>query len=250
MANTPRYVDLPGGVPGEIHAVLDSTNAEARRRIAKGDARDLWIAAAEQTGGRGRRGRAWISEAGNLFASRIVKPGCPPARAAELSFVAALAVRDAVVATLPATAPPVTCKWPNDILIARQKVSGMLLEAEGFSGWVVIGIGINVKAAPEGVEFPATSLAAHGATAGAEAVLAALAAAFEERFMTWKRDGFAPIRMAWRTAASGLGETIRVRLEAREFEGIFRDIDDSGALLVERADGAVERVAAGDVFFA
>lgn len=235
-------------VAHEVHDQLDGTNAEARRRIEAGTAADLWIVARRQTGGHGRRGRTWISERGNLYASRLMLRDCPPARAAELSFVAALAVRDAVRALLPENAPPVTCKWPNDVLIGRRKVAGLLLEAEGGAPWIVVGIGVNVAAAPDGVETPATALARHGATADADACFAALAAAFEQWLGVWREGGFAPIRAAWIKAASGLGETIRVRLETREFQGIFRDLDPQGVLLVECEDGRIEAVAAGDVF--
>ncbi|MDA5193753.1 biotin--[acetyl-CoA-carboxylase] ligase [Govanella unica] len=232
----------------EVHDSLDSTSAEARRRVSAGAFQDLWIVARRQTSGRGRRGRAWVSDSDNLYASRLIDPACPSARVAELSFVAALAARDAVRAQLPPGAPPVTCKWPNDVLIGRRKVAGLLLEGEGGSRWVVVGIGINVTDFPDGMETPATSLVAQGGTADVEAVFGALADAFEQWLTVWRTSGFAAIRAAWRDAASGLGEKVRVRLETREFEGIFRDLDPSGALIVDCADGREERVAAGDVF--
>ncbi len=234
-------------VPREIHATLDSTNAEARRRIGDGRAHDVWIMAREQSGGRGRRGRSWVSDPGNLYVTRLVKPDCPPSQAAELSFVAALAARDAIKALLPQAA--VSCKWPNDVLIDRRKVAGLLLETEGTSGWIAVGIGINVQLYPDGVEFPATAIKNHGSRATVDDVLAALADAFEVWLDRWQRSGFPVIREAWRAGASGLGETIRVRLDGRELTGIFQDIDAQGALILNMGSGRQERIAAGDVFF-
>lgn len=249
MLRDPERLILPGLPAIEIYDHLPSTNAEARRRIATGQATDGWIVARAQSAGRGRRGRAWISEEGNLFASRILEPRMPAFRAPELSFVASLATFDAVSAHLPPASATVTCKWPNDILINRCKAAGLLLESEGASGWVVIGIGVNVMSAPAGVEFPATSLREHGGRASAPDVLQSLAAAFERWYEIWRAGGFVPIRDAWRQRAAGIGEAIRVRLEAREFTGSFMDIDETGALLVRLSEGTIGRVAAGDVFF-
>lgn len=249
MAGEPERLILSGLPAIEIYDLLPSTNAEARRRIATGQATDGWIVARAQSEGRGRRGRAWISDKGNLFASRILEPRAPASRAPELSFVASLAAVDAVSAHLPPASATVACKWPNDILINRRKAAGLLLESEGASGWVVIGIGVNVMSAPSGVEFPATSLRDHGSRASAMDVLQSLAAAFEHWYEVWRAGGFAPIRDAWRQRAAGIGEAIRVRLETREFTGTFMDIDETGALLVGLSGGTIERVAAGDVFF-
>ena len=249
MAGEPERLILSGLPAIEIFDLLPSTNVEARRRIATAQAADGWIVARAQSEGRGRRGRAWVSEKGNLFASRIVEPRAPASRAPELSFVASLATFDAISAHLPPTAGPVACKWPNDVLISRRKVAGLLLESEGSSGWVVVGIGVNVTSAPTDVEFPATSLQEHGSRATALDVLKSLASVFEHWYEIWRDGGFAPIRDAWRQRAAGMGETIRIRLEMREFTGTFMDIDETGALLVRLSGGTIERVAAGDVFF-
>lgn len=249
MLREPERLILPGLPVIEIYDLLPSTNAEARRRIATAQAMDGWIVARAQSAGRGRRGRTWISEEGNLFASRILEPRMPAFRAPELSFVASLATFDAVSAHLPLASATVTCKWPNDILINRRKVAGLLLESEGASGWVVVGIGVNVTSAPMDVEFPATSLHEHGSRAVALDILKSLASTFEHWYAIWREAGFAPIRDAWRQRAAGLGEAIRVRLETREFTGTFMDIDETGALLVRLSEGTIERVAAGDVFF-
>lgn len=248
MNDSPESLTLSGGVPGFFFSVLDGTNAEARRRIAAGAAADCWIIAERQTSGRGRRGRAWLSEPGNIYISRLMQPGCPPARAAELSFVTALAVHDLARGELGANAD-VACKWPNDVLVRRRKLSGILLESEGAGDWLVIGIGINVAHAPEGVEFPATCLMNEGGARSARELIAPLAAAFDARLQQWREGGFAAIRAAWREVATGIGGPVRVRLHDREIHGRFDDIDETGALLLTRADGGTERIAAGDVFF-
>jgi BirA family biotin operon repressor/biotin-[acetyl-CoA-carboxylase] ligase len=240
---------IPGAPPVEIFDTLDSTNAEGHRRIATGTAADRWIVARQQTGGRGRRGRTWVSEPGNLYASRIVSPRAPVARMPELSFVTGLAAYDAVAAHLDPAHGPIACKWPNDVLVKRRKVAGILLEGEGVSGWLTIGIGINVMSAPEGVEFPATSLRAEGASPELTDVIVSLVTAFERWYEIWRRDGFAPIREVWKSRAAGIGDTIRVRLESRELTGVFQDIAEDGALLLQLPNGVQERIAAGDVFF-
>lgn len=248
MSAGPQRRTLSCGLPAEIFDSLDGTNAEARRRIGAGVARDLWIVAGSQSGGRGRRGRTWISQPGNLYATRLIRPDCPPAQAAELSFVAALAVRDAVAGQL-AAAAGVTCKWPNDVLINGRKTAGILLEGEGISGWIAVGIGINVAHAPEAMEFPATSIHGEGGAGDPDILQDSLATTFETWLAAWRDGGFGAILKAWRAVATGLGEPIRVRLEGRELHGRFDDIDDSGALILGRDDGGRERIAAGDVFF-
>src|SRR5690606_23232845 len=122
----------------------------------------------------------------------------------------------------------VSCKWPNDVLVARRKVSGILLESEGAGEWIVVGIGVNVAHAPADVEYPATSLAAEGVTDDARALLYPLSAAFETRLAEWRAGGFAAVRTAWHNVATGIGQAIRVRLQDRELHGRFDDIDETG----------------------
>ena len=150
---------LPAGYRLIEYDELDSTNEEARRRAAAGDVGPLWIIARSQTAGRGRRGREWVSPRGNLMATLLMKPGCAPAEAARLSFVAALAVHDALCAWLPSER--VQLKWPNDTLVNGKKISGILLETATAGDrrelpWLAIGIGINLVAAPSTASYPTT----------------------------------------------------------------------------------------------
>lgn len=243
-------------VPGGMHliplGIVDSTNEEARRRCEAGAGDGCVIWAEQQTQGRGRRGRSWLSPRGNLYVSIIVRPRVQPPAYAQLSFVAALAVADAVGQHLPAGSM-IGCKWPNDVLVRGRKVAGLLLESEAGRGpgadWLVAGIGINVAWAPEdeAVLYPATALAAEGSGAAAADVLGSLLTAFGRWRSTWEQDGFAAIRAAWLARAHGLGEEVVVRLETETLKGVFRDLDPSGALILAQ-DRGVRTITAGDVF--
>ena len=227
------------------HDSIDSTNEEARRLAEAGEAGPVWIVAREQTGGRGRRGRAWVSQPGNLFATLLVSPPGTLEHRAQLSFVAGLAAADMIAAY---AQDGVALKWPNDVLLAGRKVAGMLLESFGTA--LAVGFGINLAHFPRNTEFPATSLGEMtGLTPSADEAFAHLAASWDAWYEGWQRDGFAPVRAAWLARASNLGESIRVRLMDREMDGVFENLDDDGTLLLRQAGGTLVRITAGDVFF-
>ena len=238
------------GASLQIFDTVGSTNAEALAAARSGTRGPLWVVAQAQTGGRGRRGRAWTSAPGNLYASLLLTDPAPPEHVAQLSFVAALAVRDAIVACAPTLAPAVRLKWPNDVLCNGKKLAGILLEGvAGTPFAVVIGIGVNCRHHPDGNEFPATDLAAEGAQVSPAELLSALSAAMADRVRQWERgDGLAGIRADWLGQAAGIGTVIRVRLEQRELIGRFEALDRDGRLLLKTEDGAIETIAAGDVF--
>jgi BirA family biotin operon repressor/biotin-[acetyl-CoA-carboxylase] ligase len=230
-------------------ATLGSTNAEALTRARAGERGPLWIAAGAQTAGRGRRGAAWVSAPGNLYTTLLLTEPSPQAAAPQLSFVAALALHDAVAACAPQLGPALALKWPNDLLLGGAKIAGILIEGESDPAFAVaIGIGVNCAHHPDGTAWPATDLAARGALVTPEALLAALAAAMARRLAQWDRgQGFAAIRADWLKRAAGLGGDIRVRLPEREFSGRFEGLDDTGRLLVTEG-GALTAVGAGEVF--
>jgi BirA family biotin operon repressor/biotin-[acetyl-CoA-carboxylase] ligase len=247
---------LPQGYKLRAFAEIDSTNEEARRLGDAGVEGPIWITAERQTAGRGRRGREWVSPTGNFMGTLLLRPDVTPRKAAELSFVAALAVHDAVVDLLPPPVrPDLKLKWPNDLLLDGRKLAGILLESSGIAGgklsWLAVGIGINLATFPEKVEFPATSLSALGITdVTPERALERLAAAFEARLGAWRAEGgFASIRESWLARAAGLGETITVRLADETFEGVFQGLAPGGELEVRLGTGEMRLVAAGDVFF-
>jgi BirA family biotin operon repressor/biotin-[acetyl-CoA-carboxylase] ligase len=147
----------------------------------------------------------------------------------------------------------ITHKWPNDVLVNRHKVAGILLESSaresGALDWLVIGVGVNVEHFPDDTEYPATSLRHEGAEdVSPDTVMEAFARHFLRWTDAWREDGFAPIRTAWLARAQGIGEAVRVRLGTETFGGTFVDLDADGALVVEMADGVTRRVTAGDVF--
>ena len=235
--------------PIEAYDVLDSTNAEARRRAEAGDAGPVWITAQRQTAGRGRRGRSWSTDEGNLAATLLMSSAKPPGEAAQLSFVAALAAADLAETCLgPGSA---TLKWPNDLMVHGRKAAGILVEsgARAAGGlWLAVGIGVNLASAPAGL--PATAFAEHMARPPAPGeALEILARAFERRRLAWEADGFAPTAAAWTERAHGLGQRCSARLPAETLEGVAEGLDADGALRLRLDDGSLARITAGDVFF-
>lgn len=240
---------MAAGVRLIAHDTLDSTNAEALRMARDGECGPLWIVAKRQTAGRGRRGRTWVSEPGNLYASLILTDPAPPERFPDLSFVAALALHDAISGRIPGLPNRLVLKWPNDLLIDRNKFAGILVEGERTS--VAIGIGVNCVHHPGGTDYPATDLATAGVRTSPESLFAPLSAAMVARLAQWNRGaGFAAIRADWLSRAAGVGKPIRVKSGDRELAGQFETIDETGRLVLRLPDGTMQTVAAGDVFLA
>ncbi|MEL7171468.1 MAG: biotin--[acetyl-CoA-carboxylase] ligase [Pseudomonadota bacterium] len=238
---------------------IDSTNAEAARRAAAGAPAPFWVIADRQTAGRARRGRDWSSLEGNLFASYVCRPGLTPERAALSTFATSLAVADTVSAFLPDGAARVTLKWPNDVLVGGRKVAGILLESSvgqgGKVAWLVIGMGVNLAAAPpEGEIRPGgaapTSLAAEGAKPASPAeALAVLGAALPRWLTSLEAEGFEAVRAPWLARAGHLGQTIGAGLARERLEGVFEDVDETGALVLRTREGAVRHISAADIYF-
>jgi BirA family transcriptional regulator, biotin operon repressor / biotin---[acetyl-CoA-carboxylase] ligase len=246
---------LPAGYRREAFASLPSTNSVAFASAQSGAATGLWVTAAEQTAGRGRRGRPWQSGPGNLAASLLLVDPAPPAIVATISFVAGVALHQAVVDLIgPAVADRLKLKWPNDLLLDRLKVAGISVEGDKLAAGrlaVVIGIGVNCRSHPEdGTIHPASDFAARGLPVEAEGLFERLAARTAEELSRWDRGGnFAAIRKAWLARSCGLGEPVRVNLTIRTIDGRFDTLDEEGRLVVTRNDGARELISAGDVFF-
>jgi BirA family biotin operon repressor/biotin-[acetyl-CoA-carboxylase] ligase len=147
----------------------------------------------------------------------------------------------------------IALKWPNDILADGAKLAGILLEAqkarEGRIG-VVIGFGVNVVAAPEGLPYPATSLRALGAEIAAETIFAALAEEWVVAYELWDNgNNVADILRLWRASAAGMGAEVAVSQDGGVVRGIFETIDDSGRLIVRANDNSRIAISAGDVHF-
>ncbi len=232
---------------------VDSTNAEAKRLAEAGAEDGTLVWARRQSAGYGRQGRQWSSPEGNLFVSLIVRPDCRLAEAAQLSFLTAVALGDAIGTVAPPLAE-VTFKWPNDVLLNGRKVAGILLESKADSAqnleWLVIGLGVNVSSFPDDTRLPATSLQYEGCAAGTTAadLLEAVARHLLTWINRWLDEGFAPLRQTWLRHAQGLGEEIEVRLPKETLRGTFSDLDPEGTLVLTLPGGATRRIAAGDVY--
>lgn len=236
-----------------------STNTDAIEHARAGEPGPMWFVTDEQMAGRGRRQRPWIAPKGNLAASFLEVLDIAPGVAATIGFAAGLAQEAALekvsleaAMRLGEGRPLYTLKWPNDVLVGGRKLVGIGLEAEtiGDKLAVVVGMGTNVVAAPEGTPTPAVSLAALGVQIGAEELFSALTDAWVEFRGIWDNGrGFAEIRKLWLVRAAGLGERIAVHTGTMTLEGIFDTIDDTGCLIIRTAEGRRMPVAAGEVFF-
>lgn len=215
-----------------------------------------WVLALNQTAARGRRGRAWAMPPGNFAASLTMRPEGPVADVALRSFVAAIALRDALIAV---DCPPaaLSLKWPNDVLLNGGKLAGILLESlgdgRGGVSQLIVGIGVNLASAPtigdvEPHAVPPVALTEVGVTVAPEAFLDALGPAFAAREANIATYGFGPTRTEWLSHAARLGEVITARFPNEEITGTFRDIDAAGNLILQTASGP-RAIAAADIHF-
>ena len=233
---------------------LDSTNDEAKRLAESGEPEGTVVLARSQRRGRGRYGRVWHSAPANLYLSVVLRPACLPAVAAELSFAASLALADTLTSLLPNGGAALAFKWPNDVMINRRKVSGILLETETTGDqqliWVILGLGLNIASHPDDVAVPATSLIDQGVEASApEDIAAAFCQQFKAWYDRWTDEGFPPLRTAWLARATGIGERMTVRIADRSVDGVAVAFDERCALVLETDAGDRFTVTAGDIFF-
>lgn len=247
--------DLPPGTRVLHLDSVDSTNAEAMRRALAGEPGPLWIVARRQTAGKGRSGRSWESQDGNLMASLLV--GVSPAvvpRLYQASLVAGVAVARAIRASGGLDDPSLLqLKWPNDLLIGGRKLGGILVESTQGPGGarLIIGIGLNIEHHPSGPGMLATSLAMHGTPPGSDKVLCRLANEVAAALGHWQEEGgFEAIRAAWLDFAGPLGSPCSVNAGQQRAEGRFAGLDEDGALLIVDSNGQRQRFTFGDVTLA
>lgn len=218
------------GTPRRHLRSTDSTNLRARELAAAGAPHGTLVTASAQTAGRGRQGRAWTAPAGRALLLSVVLRDPPPL----LPLVAAVAVAEVVGAGA-------QIKWPNDVLRDGRKVCGILAEGRPADGWAVLGIGLNVALRPQ--DFPdelrerATGMGLE--PSDVEGVLATLVA----RLDAWLTAPSADVLAAWRAGDWLRGRAITWNAGA----GVAAGVDDAGRLLVEREDGSVEALDAGEV---
>jgi BirA family transcriptional regulator, biotin operon repressor / biotin---[acetyl-CoA-carboxylase] ligase len=236
-----------------------STNDDALAAARQGDPGRLWVVARAQTAGRGRQGRPWTSPAGNLHASLLLVEPCEPSRAAQLGFLAGLALHEAVSEAAGIDVPRLALKWPNDLLLDGAKVAGLLLEGHRLGPArifaVVIGFGVNVATAPAGTPYPAAALRSLAPGLTSEDLFVGLVRALAPRLERWRlgsgpdpAEGFAPVRREWLRRAAGLGGPVTVRLPSGERSGRFAGLDRIGRLELQTEAG-LEPIDAGDLFF-
>jgi BirA family transcriptional regulator, biotin operon repressor / biotin---[acetyl-CoA-carboxylase] ligase len=249
----------------EAHETVGSTNQLALEHLRAGDPGRLWIVSKRQESGRGRRGRNWQTPHGNLAATLALAGRGELKTAATLGFVAGLALSDALAAIVPdgrigigvdgggKARSRFELKWPNDVLADGAKLAGILLESAQLDGGryaLAIGIGVNVVAHPEGLPYPATSLAALGADVDAETLFLALSDAWTSNARDWDEGrGLARIRNNWLARAAGLGSDVAVRVDGNVVRGVFETIDDDCRFVIRAQGGEMIRIAAGDVHF-
>lgn len=233
----------------------DSTNAEARRRAEAGEVGPLWITARRQTAGRGRRGRKWESESGNLASTLLLLTRKSPAEAAQLTFAASLAVADLLDRYVPPAL--VTIKWPNDVLLDGRKTSGILIEsgpAPSGGLWLAVGIGVNLSQTPGETERPATCIAEHlnqgvASAPTVDEAAKALSETFGVWLDRWTTLGFQPILDAWTALTPGLHGPCTARLTNETLSGMADGVEADGSLRLKLPDGSLRVISAGDVFF-
>ncbi|MGL4285982.1 MAG: biotin--[acetyl-CoA-carboxylase] ligase [Phreatobacter sp.] len=229
-----------------------STNADALERAAQGEMRPTWFVTNRQTAGRGRRGRSWSSPAGNLYTSLLLVDPAPVAHVAELCFVAALALDDALLAVAPGALEHFKLKWPNDGLLDGAKTVGILVEAttRGPTTHVAIGIGVNVLHHPTDTPYPTTSFAAKGFDFTRDQLFEALSASMVRALALWNRgERFDAIRAGWLARAAGLGGPLVMQSDGKRVEGIFTGLDAHGRLILDTPDGR-QFITAGEVLMA
>ncbi len=214
---------------------------------------NFWVVAGEQTAGRGRRGRTWQTKPGNLAASiALTLPGEINAIHL-LGFVAAIAVARTISDLLPAQTGQISLKWPNDVLLGKAKLAGILLEATPLANKkraVVVGMGINVSNAPTDLPYEAAYMQQYDKSLTPAHVFNKLTKNWVEVFSLWDydRDRHAILDL-WRQLASGFGEPIIVQRINDSVSGTFSSIDEEGRLTIILANGQKEIITAGDVTF-
>ncbi len=223
-----------------------STNADLAQRIAQGGVvpEGTWLITDKQTAGRGRQGRQWLDAPGNFMGSTVVAIRDQDPPIPTLSFVAALALYETVVHRL-SSPQDLMLKWPNDVLLDKAKLAGILLERHG--DCAIIGIGVNLAAAPLVQGREVLALSAKGPAPQRDAFANDLAAQLATEIARWRETGFDPIRNRWLAASHCVGEQLSVHEGEGITTGTFDGIAEDGALQLRLADGAIRAIRAGDV---
>jgi len=225
---------------------MDPARAAAQDGAPEGTA----IQSGEQTAGRGRFGNAWTSPVGNLYMTTILRPQKPARDCAQVSFVVALALFDALIAA-GVDAATITLKWPNDVLVGGRKVAGILLEQEMAKGtdvpaFMLVGTGINIAHAPDGAVAINDVLAS---PVGVDEFRDAFLSALSGRYEIWGKDGFAPLRDDWLSHAHGVGGPVTARMAEKSLSGTFEGVDENGTLVMRDDHGEIRHISGAAIHF-
>jgi BirA family biotin operon repressor/biotin-[acetyl-CoA-carboxylase] ligase len=231
----------------ETVAETGSTSADLLARHADGVTlrEGHWLVADRQLAGRGRQGRSWLDGPGNFMGSTVVRLLPQDPAPASLSFVAALALYEAVLPNI-AAARSLQLKWPNDLLLEGEKLAGILLERAG--DLAVIGIGVNLAWAPDLADRGAAHLRALGPAPDRDAFAHRLAVSFDRELDRWRQFGLEPLIARWLAAAHPVGARLAVHgADETRVSGSFDGLEPDGALRLRLADGSCHVIHAGDV---
>jgi len=245
-------LNLPTGYRVIALDTVDSTNDELKRRASSNSEDEgLAIWSRIQTAGKGRNQRRWVSDIGNMYISVLFRPNCSLPDAAQLGFLPVIAASKTLEHLLRKT-PDISYKWPNDLLLNKKKVGGTLLEAGFYQKtktiWVAVGFGLNIQNFPSTAYFPATSIKDEmGEDLKIEEVVELYLQNLSELYSSWQEMGFEPVRKEWLSRGHGINEPLRVKLGVKNLFGLFRDLDKTGALVIDTSKGS-HRVSAGDVY--
>lgn len=235
---------------------IDSTNSEALRLAKTGVKGNFVIVAREQTDGKGRKGKLWESISGNLHMSILLRPMVDMCRIKELSFLTAVTLYEVIqefANKLTAHKADIKLKWPNDVLVGGKKIAGILLESTCLSSvnCVIIGIGVNTHFIPDISDVALTSLFNEGIILkSSDNLLSNFMDKFQIHYSGWEaEDSFDSIRKKWLKLAYNLNSNVTLDNGVQKVSGVFRSIDQEGAICIELADGKLCSFASGQVTY-
>jgi BirA family transcriptional regulator, biotin operon repressor / biotin---[acetyl-CoA-carboxylase] ligase len=250
------FASIPGahGYRHDKRGETGSTNADALAAARQGDSGRLWVTATRQMQGKGRQGRPWVSEPGNLFASLLlIDPARDAIALGTLPLAIACGAHAALAGLSGMARHDLKIKWPNDILVDGKKICGILLESAALEDGrlaVAIGIGVNCAHHPEPALYQAVDLAQLGIDASSDTLFPVLASSIAMTLNAWDHGrGFPQIRAEWLRLARGVGEAVSINLPTGPVHGRFDDIDGLGRLVLTLQNGQTRSISAGDVFF-
>jgi BirA family biotin operon repressor/biotin-[acetyl-CoA-carboxylase] ligase len=232
---------------------VDSAVQEAVRRARAGAEEGTLVWAREQTAGRGRLGRPWLSARGNLHCALVLRPEYALRESAQIVFVGAVSAGTAL-AELVSPMVSLHYRWPNDVLLSGAKAAGLWLAAGPLAGdrpeWVVLGLNVNVSAHPQTTEYWATSV--HTLEGGPEVTAERALEEFSRQFLSWinrwAEEGFEPVRRAWLQRADPLAPELTLALGSETVRGRFVDLDARGDLVLALPHGARREVSVASFY--